>query len=592
MTKLRDEAQKKFDDVMNDEGLFMRLASARHGSVGSGAGRDLGGNTMMMSDDELHQLQLDADRASQAERELDELQKKMKEMAEDAKNGKKVPGLLKDIEKLNEKIEQQKTNGERHKQDQARLNTELRNVRQSLKVMTAEKEQVENDLSTKTHDCNLLQRERDTLKDRIRDFQQKLDDMTDAMAAQSARSDSCKAEVDKLSAANAELVAHVSEQAQTIDGLEQAGDALRKEIASLTHRKSELEKHLKVARGKVKEVELREANFQSEVDLKMRKAEARIQDLQDQLKDLGALKGELMEQVHQLSADAGAAHARIEELLAANMELTDKLANEVKNANAERRIVNLYFHKIQHQVSVPPRKVFFKIWRLHTVATKHWNADDTKKAQEAAVRKSKHEANSLRLRLGAAQRLVEEMQRRDKSIALATHLVAPPTSRADAGEEWAAVDEPDVCGVVGVSTRGTQVNSESEASQGGGAEKASKGKQQGNESEHGKAQRSAHGGDGGIVQELGAKHDEHAADTSEPAKTADCPRCIIHAVQFEGVSQRNTRLQREALLGQQRLQASEERNDSLNAQIAELKKYGPLSFCSCACLWNEAVRGL
>ena len=135
---------------------------------------------MMMTDDELHQLHLDADRAAQAERELEELQKKMKEMAEDAKNGKKVPGLLKDIEKLNERIEQQKATGEQHKQDQARLNTELRNLRQSLKAMTAEKEQVESDLSTKTHECRHVQHERDLLKDRIQELEHALNSMTDA----------------------------------------------------------------------------------------------------------------------------------------------------------------------------------------------------------------------------------------------------------------------------------------------------------------------------------------------------------------------------------------------------------------------------
>ena len=43
-------------------------------------------------------------------------------------------------------------------------------------------------------------------------------------------------------------------------------------------------------------------------------------------------------------------------------------------------------------------------------------------------------------------------------------------------------------------------------------------------------------------------------------------------MQVEGVNQRNTRLQRESHLLQQRLQASEDRNDNLNAQMTELKK--------------------
>ena len=40
-------------------------------------------------------------------------------------------------------------------------------------------------------------------------------------------------------------------------------------------------------------------------------------------------------------------------------------------------------------------------------------------------RKAKAEAHSLRLRLGAAQRLVEEMQRRDKAMVSAERLLAP-----------------------------------------------------------------------------------------------------------------------------------------------------------------------
>ena len=546
VTKLRDESQKKFDNVMNDDDLFMRLASARHGSVGSGPAKDMGGSAMMMmTDEELHQLQLDADRAAQAERDLEEMQKKMKEMAEDAKNGKRVPGLLKDIEKLNEKIEQQKETGERHKQDLARLNAELRNLRNALKVMGSEKEQVEADLSTRTHDCHRLELECDQLKGLIAGLELKLSDMTEAMTTQRARADAVQEDAHRLASEKSRLMDQLAERDQSIVHLEKVSEGLRRETVSLTQRKAELEKQLQVARGKVREVEMREKNLQSEIDLKMRKSEARIEDLQEQLQSLGIVKTQLLELQEKHKQDAEEAHAIIQELTTARDELTHQLEHAVKKAGAERKIVQLYFHRIEHKVSVPPRKVLFVAWRLYTVATQYWNAEDTKKAQEAAVRKSKNEANSLRLRLGAAQRLVEEMQRRDKSNSVALHLIAPASSYQD---------------VVGGDNTPATAHEETATPGCDAAQEVD----QANQMPTG--------------QVLAHKNESPAPDgqpAADGSKLKTCPKCLMHAVQLEGVNQRNTRLQREAQNFQQRLQTADQNNENLNAQISELKKYSP-----------------
>jgi len=435
MTKLRDEAEGKFDDMMNDKELFVRLASAKHGAPA------LGGSTavdkvhtrtrsMDMSDDELVALSTTAQRADIAEREMQEMRTKLMRIDEDAKKGKQVPGLLRDIQGLNGKMQQQKELAERNKQESTKNSIELRNQRQANKLLTAEKENLDDGLQKMTSKRDALVHTVEEKQIRIDTLILELETTTQEEASQRARAAGLYEDKTALIAEKAELQHVLSAHDTTINEFVASTEGLRRENAILTRRKSELEEQLLMAQDTIKGIQERERNAQAESDVKIKKSEARIQDLQDDFKMMGTVRVELQVLREKHKTEKQRATETIEELENKNAQTAEELVEAIKVADANQKIVRLYYQKIEHKISVPPKQVLFKLWHYHTVATKYWNADDTQKAQQAAVRKSKNEAQSLRLRLVAAQRLVEEMQRRDKCITSAKHLLAPPPSGA------------------------------------------------------------------------------------------------------------------------------------------------------------------
>ena len=646
--KLRDEAEGKFDDMMNDKELFVRLASAKHGAPA------LGGSTavdkvhtrtrsMDMSDDELMALSMTAQRADIAEREMQEMRTKLMRIDEDAKNGKQVPGLLRDIQGLNGKIQQQKEMAEQNKQESTKNSIELQNQRQANKLLTAEKEKLDDGLQKMTSKRDALVHTVEEKRIRIDTLIPELEFMTQEEASQRTRAAGLYEDKTALIAEKAELQHVLSAHDTTINEFAASTEGLRRENAILTRRKSELEEQLLMAQDTIKGIQERERNAQAESDVKIKKSEARIQDLQDDFKMMGTVRVELQVLREKHKTEKQQATETIEELENKNAQTAEELVEAIKVADANHKIVRLYYQKIEHKISVPPKQVLFKLWHYHTVASKYWNADDTQKAQQAAVRKSKNESQSLRLRLCAAQRLVEEMQRRDKCITSAKHLLAPPPSGASgqdplsyhlegvSASSGSNSADAHAAGQLGAGTplRRTQSGGSSTSAGTGlfpllSAESDSIAKRDATTDKGDlpsqqmardvliekrellsttllPAHKTSRDADVQLSEHDGEETDQdkdvllvHMSSTDgleARAKSAlhkihekgplvlECAECLVHAVQMQGTNQRNTRLQREVVNFEDKTKTLTLKNDHLNLQLADLKRQMHLIGC-------------
>jgi DNA repair exonuclease SbcCD ATPase subunit len=580
-----EEANTKLDDVINDEQLFKRLASAKHGPATGPAGKGANQESHLISEDELVALQEQAFRADEAERELDKMRSKLMLMEEDSKNGKKVPGLLKEIESLNEKINKQKDLAERHRQEHNRIVTDLKNHKIQVKSLTVETEKLQSELSKLQEELRKLQTKVEEQDHRIALLQGELEVMTNEEGAQRSRADSLSEEKDRLIAEQTKMESLRADREKTISELESAAEQMRQEAKRLNNTKTELEKQFRHAKSRITEVEERERKYKEQSETTMRKLEGRLEELQDQLKNLGQVRVQFNDLQKKYMADLGESNAKIEELTKQFQNVSVELAETKSLADAHQKIVGLYYHKINHKISVPPRKVLFKVWHLFTVACKYWNADERHKAMEAAVRKSKYESKSLRLRLGAAHRLVEEMQRRDKSISCASTLLAPPPS-VD-GSETAKASErlvaSDCSSVLGASDGPSVQHLKGPGAIGGtsatSTDRSAYGKSQDTSPtlrapdkdaamKDTKVQDQAHGPEGGneVQQHARAASSEHSQDSAK-----QCTQCS----EIEGIKQRNTRLQANVMKLEEQAKKLGEHNDDLNAQLMDLKKYVP-----------------
>lgn len=560
------EANQKLDDLINDEELFQRLASAKHGPANGPSGKGTRQETAHISADELEALQEQALRADDAEREMDQMRKKMMDMQEDAKNGKKVPALLKEVESLNEKLSRQKELAERHRQDQNRLNQDLKNQKAQVKALTAEVDMLQDSLSKVSAEREKLRAQLQERDDRIAELEDELRVMTNEEGAQRLRADSLSDEKDRLIAERTELTNLLASRDKALSELESASEQSQREMKRVHDMKAELEKQLRHARNRITEVEERERKHQMQSETTVRKLEGRLEELQDQLKNLGQVRLQFQELQKKYKDDTDELTAAIEALTTQNQEVSAELAETVRLAIAHQKIVGLYYNKINLKISVPPRQVLFKVWHLFTVASKYWNADERHKAMEAAVRKAKNESKSLRLRLGAAHRLVEEMQRRDKSISCASTLLAPAPS-VDAVEtakpseglgasNGASVGEFPGAGGIGLTTFTSTARSAS-----GGKQDASK------EAAFKDAE----------VQDQVQRHEESneakyqgptEPSESSPGLDKQCAQCL----EIEGIQQRNTRLQAQVKKLEEQVKRLGESNEDLTAQLTDLKK--------------------
>jgi chromosome segregation ATPase len=580
-----EDANTKLDDVINDEQLFKRLASAKHGPATGPAGKGANQESLLISEDELAALQEQAFRADEAERELDKMRSKLMLMEEDSKNGKRVPGLLKEIESLNEKIHKQKDLAERHRQEQNRIVTDLKNHKIQVKSLTVETEKLQSELSKLQEERGKLQTKVEEQDHRIASLQGELEVMTNEEGAQRSRADSLSEEKDRLIAEQTKMESLRADREKFISELESAVEQMRQEAKRLNNTKTELEKQFRHAKSRIAEVEERERKYREQSETTVRKLEGRLEELQDQLKSLGQVRVQFNDLQKKYMADLGESNAKIEELTKQIQNVSAELAETKRLADAHQKIVGLYYHKINHKISVPPRKVLFKVWHLFTVACKYWNADERHKAMEAAVRKSKYESKSLRLRLGAAHRLVEEMQRRDKSISCASTLLAPPPSvdgseTAKASERLVASDGSSVL----VASDGPSVqHSKGPGAMGGtsatSTDRSAYGKSQDtsptlrapdrDSAMNGtKVQDQTQGPEGSneVQQHARAASSENSQD---PAK--QCAQCS----EIEGIKQRNTRLQANVKKLEEQAKKLGEHTDDLNAQLMDLKKYVP-----------------
>ena len=571
-----EEANKKLDDVINDEDLFKRLASAKHGPTTGPEGKRANQESHLISEDELAALQEQAFRADEAERELDKLRTKLMLMEEDSKNGKKVPGLLKEIETLNEKINKQKDLAERHRQEQTRMVTDLKNHKIQVKNLTAETEKLQIELSKLQQECGKLQTKVEEQNHRIASLQDELEVMTNEEGAQRSRADSLSEEKDRLIAERTEMESLLAGREKTISELESAAEQMRREAKRLNHTKTELEKQFRHAKSRTTEVEERERKYKEQSEAAMRKLEGRLEELQDQLKNLGQVRVQFNDLQKKYTADMGESNAKIEEMTKQNQDVSAKLAETKRLADAHQKIVGLYYHKINHKISVPPRKVLFKVWHLFTVACKYWYADERHKAMEAAVRKSKYESKSLRLRLGAAHRLVEEMQRRDKSISCASTLLAPPPSvdgseTAKASERLVASDAPSVQLLKGPGAIGGTSATSTDRSAFGKSQDTSPTLRSPNKDaamKDRKVHDQAHGPE--EINEV-----QQQAPTASSENSQDSAKQCMQWSEIEGIKQRNTRLQASVKKLEEQAKKLGEDNEDLNAQLTDLKKYAP-----------------
>jgi hypothetical protein len=569
MRRLKDEEAKKLNDLLNDEELFMRLASSRHGSVSAGPTKSASKGAKI-SEEELMELYERAGRCTDAERELNDALRKIKDMEEEARQGRKVPGLLKEVEQLKETVQRQKEMAERYRSEQSRLNSELKTHLQTIKILTVERDELQLSLSKMTNERDILSK---VVQDKQADIEllgHKLEVMTKEEASQHERADLLQSENDAYIKRTTELEDVLEARNQKIGDLEGTIDALRKEIDLKNGQMGQLQKHLQTARSKVKEVEERERNLQNEIDLKMRKAESRIEELQEQLRSLGTLRKEFQELQEKYNSDTEQAQAEIEELIRQVTSLTEEVANADMRAEMERKIVRLFFHRIEHRISVHPKKVLFKLWHLQTAATNYWNANDTKKAQEAAVRKANAEAQSLRSRLGAAHRLVEEMQRRDKSITTAELLLAPAPSRNFVESCETAL---------GATTAGSRTRT---FPSGQSLSMVESGPLQSLPRDHSKRDV----GKDGASEQWGNDNQEHKQSVQQDGETIpdedrpssreslepNCTQCKKHSLMIESVNQRNLRLQRDKNNFEEQARSLGERNDDLTTQLNNLKK--------------------
>lgn len=387
--KLKDEAQQKIDNVMNDEDLFIRLATAKHGQFagsGGGGGGEYISTIGSMSDNDIDALALKAARADEAERENELMRVKMAEMKEDAHNGKRVPALQAEMQKLQDRLQTQKELSERQKNDTTRIVGDLKRANQEIKALTDQKENIALDLAKTT---KLSEKKDSTIQEltsRIAELEEQLTIMTGEEATQHARADSLQEFKEKVTADLAEFQNVLAAQNDKNGELESTILALKKENSQTLQQKRDLESQLKNGRNKAKEFQEKARQLQNEIDLAQRKSAMRVEELQEQLRQTSQVREELKTLRQKSQLDAAEATATIDELTTQNKDVSNALAQAEKNAEAHKKLVRLYYHKIENRITVEPRKVLFKLWHLQTVATMFWNADEDKKARVRPTR--------------------------------------------------------------------------------------------------------------------------------------------------------------------------------------------------------------
>jgi hypothetical protein len=157
-------------------------------------------------------------------------------------------------------------------------------------------------------------------------------------------------------------------------------------------------------------------------------AAARVAALEADCRALPAVRKELAK----CRAAAAAAAAAAAEALDAEREAGERLRAALTAAQRGVRLETTLARELRRQLDRQltfdaPVVAAFAPWRLVTLAERT-RAVEAKRAEALAeLRRARHEADSLRRRLGAAHRLVEEMQRRDKARRLPPPLptVAP-----------------------------------------------------------------------------------------------------------------------------------------------------------------------
>ena len=564
MTRFRDELRKKCDDAEKRYKDVMRKLDAKKGPD--------------ITQEEYDALCARADAGDKALNDMDAMRKKFDEMEALAKEGKKVLMLQKDIEQRDRKIASLNDMVERYKADAAKLNEEVRKQHQQVQLMEQERDDLLQKLKDMTDTKNQLAEEGQEKQRRIEDLDHRVVDLTQEVAIQRARADDRQAYVDALIAERTDMLNTLSARNESISELNLHNENLQTDVVRLTGENTELAKQLEILVDQVKNSQERERQIQEEMEAASRTAEERICDLQEELSNLRPQYNELQDKY---TADTERLTYNLELLRDKNEKVSLELNVVQREQQAERKLVRLYFHKIEHRISVAPRRVLFKLWHLTAVAIKYWTAADTKKAQEAEVRKAKAEAKSLRNRLGAAHRLVEEMERRDKSIASAQCLLAPPTSAPEESEHASPM--------VGTNNRtlGNVPHQDSTAKQlaAGTASKLSAG--------GGLLAARALAGDvncqtiqkGALKDEVVAEEGETASGTNAETPLEQCKTCLVHASHLEGLNQRCTRLERDAKNSVERAKLLGEQKQDLSTQLVELKKQ--MSVLGCLRLANK-----
>jgi hypothetical protein len=188
--------------------------------------------------------------------------------------------------------------------------------------------------------------------------------------------------------------------------------------------------------------ELREAH-----DAHVGQAAARVAALEADCRALPAVCKELAECRAAAAAAAAAAAEALDVEREAGEGLRAALTAAERGARLEATLARELRRQLGRQLTFDaPVVAAFAPWRLLTLAERT-RAVEAKRAEALAeLRRARHEADSLRRRLGAAHRLVEEMQRRDKARRLPTpasrrcgaSAAAPPAPDAPAGPPQAA----------------------------------------------------------------------------------------------------------------------------------------------------------
>lgn len=173
---------------------------------------------------------------------------------------------------------------------------------------------------------------------------------------------------------------------------------------------------------KIAAMQTEEAKLKKMMEAQEKKAERRVADLQEELRYVTTLKAEFeaykveSNKIHEQLKVKVSSHVREME------EVQDELAQSRHEWRLEAKLVNLLMKKIPKRTEIPLCRITFSIWRLMAKAQKVIAIDEAKTNMDREVYKAQLQSESVRLRLEAARRLIDELLRRDKAAVAAMNL--------------------------------------------------------------------------------------------------------------------------------------------------------------------------